>query len=127
MVLQSGLRILTLVIAPALLSVSIDRDITERPRIMSIYPQKAAPAEIVKGYGVNLDQSHVAELLLEGTDGTTLTHIIEQRPDLIRFRVPIILRPGEYRVILVADYRWKTELIEQDIVLTVVSMDKAAL
>jgi hypothetical protein len=120
MILHSGLRIVALAIAPAVFSVNVDQGLSERPRLRTIEPQVAAPAEIVTAYGVNLDRSHVAELLLSGNDGTAITHMVEQRPDLIRFRVPSSLEPGMYQIVLVVDSRWETELIDQDIVLTVV-------
>lgn len=126
MILHSGLRIVALVVAPALFSLNVDRNLTEHPRIIHIDPQKAAPAEVVMAYGVNLDRSHVAELILEGSGGATITHIVEQAADLIRFRVPVMLEPGEYRIVLVADRRWGMEMLDQDIVLTIVSGDTTA-
>ena len=122
MFLNSGLRIVALVIAPAVFQLNIDRRVSDRPYVSSIEPQTAAPGAIVAAHGANLDRSQVAELILEGSDGTIMTHIVEQRPDLIRFRVPSMLDPGVYRIVLVADRRWGAELIDQDIVLTVLGI-----
>ena len=129
MLLHAGVRIVALVVAPALFSVSLDHDASARPRLSSVEPQVAAPAEIVTARGVYLDRSRVVELILSNSDGKAITHIVEQRPDLIRFRVPRTLGPGKYQIVLVVDSRWGTELIDQDIVLTVVSVgtDRGAL
>jgi len=127
MILNSGLRIFAFIVAPALFSVTVERNIAERPRLINIDPQKAAPGEIVSAHGVNLDRALVAELLLEGGGGTTITHITEQRADLLRFRVPTMLEPGEYRIVLVADRRSGTKVLDQNIVLTIVNANGTVL
>ena len=73
-------------------------------------------------HGAYLDGSRVVELILSNCAGKAITHIVEQRPDLIGFRVPRTLGPGP-RIVLVVDSRWGTELLYQDIVLTVVSVE----
>jgi hypothetical protein len=127
MFLHSGLRILALMATPALFSVNVDQGLGERPHLTGIVPQAAAPAAVVTAFGFNLDRSNVAELILEGSDGTIMTHIVEQQPDLIRFRVPRSLEPGLYRIVLLAETSWGTELIDQDIVLTVLKADDVPL
>ena len=124
MTLNSAVRISVLVLAPALFSASIDRDARQRPSVSHIEPQVVAPAEIVTAYGVNLDRSRVEELILANPERTAITHIVQQWPDLIRFRVPPSLEPGEYQIVLVVGSRWGTELVDQHIVLTVVSMEE---
>jgi len=127
MLLHSGFRIVALLVAPALFSLNLDRDMSDHPRVRSIEPQVAAPGEIVAARGSNLERARVAELMLVGSEGTTVTHIIEQQTELIRFRVPMMLDPGVYRIVLVADRRWGAEMLEQDVVLTVAGMNRSAL
>lgn len=123
MLLQTGLRVLFLVVAPAIFILNIGGGPSQRPRLSSIEPHVAAPGEIVMAHGANLDRSRVAELILQGNERAPMVQIVEQRPDLIRFRVPRLLDPGQYRIVLVADTRWGTEMIDQDVVLTVVKAD----
>lgn len=127
MLLHSGLRIMALVIAPTLFSLNLDRDLSDHPRVTSIEPQVASPGDVVAALGSNLDRSRVAELMLASADGTAITHIVEQGPDLIRFRVPVMLDPGVYRIVLAVDRRWGTTLIDQDVVLTVAGVNRSAL
>lgn len=127
MLLHSALRIAALVIVPAMFSVNVDRDTSERPRVGLLEPQAAAPGDVVAAHGVNLERSRVSELVLWSGDNKAITHILEQRADLIRFRVPMMMEPGDYRIVLVADTRWGTEMINQDVVLKVVAVYRSAL
>ena len=124
MIIQSVLRVLILVIAPAVLLLNAGRGPNLHPRLAVLDPQTAAPGEIVTAHGANLDRSRVAELVLEGSDATILAHIVEQRQELIMFRVPQSLKAGQYRIVLLADTRWGTERFDQDILLTVVTADR---
>jgi len=126
MFMNFAVRIVALVVAPAFFSVSADQTWLERPRVIRLEPQMVAPAEIVTAYGVSLDRSRVEELLLANPEITALTHIVEQSPDLIRFRVPLSLEPGSYRVVLLTNKHWGVEMIDQDVILTVVSVEERA-
>lgn len=127
MLIPTALRMLVLVIVPALFSSNVDRHLGERPQVMLLVPQTAAPGEVVAAHGLNLERSRVSELILANGDRKAITHIVEQRADLIRFRVPRLIDPGEYQIVLVADTRWGTELIEQDVILTVVAVYRSGL
>src|SRR5438874_11047099 len=104
--LHSLVRIVALAIMPAVFSISVDRDTRDRPRVIRLEPQIAGPAEIVTAYGTKLDRSYVMELILANAGRTSITHIFEQRSDLIRFRVPPSLEPGHYQIMLVIESRW---------------------
>jgi len=125
-IIQSGFRILVLLIAPALLLLGASRDPRQDPRLMVLEPSAAAPGEIVTAYGANLERARVVELILEGSDGTTLVRIVEQGPDLIRFRVPASIAPGQYRIVLLATTVWGREMIDQDVVLIVINPERTA-
>lgn len=121
MALHSVVRIVALAIAPAIFTAHIDRDPNRRTLVNRVEPAIVTPAEIVTAYGAGLDRSNVVELILANRSRTSITHIFEQTPHYIRFRVPPSLEPGEYRIVLVVESRWGTELADQDVVLTVVS------
>ncbi len=124
MITQSVLRVLIIVIAPAILLLKAGRAPSLRPQLLALDPQTASPGEIVTAHGANLDRTRVAELILEGNEATTLAHIVEQRPELIMFLVPRSLKAGQYRIVLIADTRWGTERFDQDILLTVITADR---
>ncbi len=121
MALHSVVRIVALAIAPAIFTATIDRDPNRRTLVHRVEPAIATPAEIVTAYGTGLDRLNVVDLILANNHRTAITHIFEQRPQFIRFRVPPSLDPGEYRIVLVVESRWGTELADQDVVLMVVS------
>jgi hypothetical protein len=39
----------------------------------------------------------------------------------------MMMEPGDYRIVLVADTRWGTEMINQEVILTVVAVYRSAL
>ena len=121
MALHSAVRIVALAIAPAIFTATVDRDPNRRTLVNRVEPAIVTPAEIVTAYGSGLDRLNVVDLILANNHRTAITHIFEQRPHFIRFRVPPSLEPGEYRIVLVVESRWGTELAEQDVVLMVVS------
>jgi hypothetical protein len=74
----------------------------------------ATVGELVTGFGANLERSSVVDLILGSADTTALARIVEQQENLIRFRIPISLAAGRYRIVLVVSRRWGSELIDQE-------------
>src|SRR4051812_43263516 len=98
--LDYAMRALALLSTIVLSPVRIDSRLTGEPRVDRIEPAAAKPGAAVTGFGVNLNRSHVEDLILIRGDMFILTRIIEQQDNLIRFRIPRALAAGQYRLVL---------------------------
>ena len=118
--LDLAMRIASLLATVILLPISIDRDLSPRPRVDRVVPEAAKRGEIVIAAGVNLDRSRVLDLILGNFEQTALTHIVEQSEVSIRFKIPQSLTPGTYRITLALANRWGFQTLEQQPVSLVV-------
>src|SRR5262249_5113090 len=91
------------------------------PRVYRVEPSAAKPDSIVTAFGVNLDRSHVLELMLNSVDSDScaLTHILEQGEDQIRFRIPKSPTAGRYSIVLMVTGHLEPELIDQQVFITI--------
>jgi hypothetical protein len=71
----------------------------------------------VTAYGEHLGTSNVDDLSLTDGNGHALVTILEQTETSIRFRVPAMVTPGQYIVVIHPSNRYQG--IEQDVILTV--------
>ena len=123
--LSSGRDIVPIGLPPVPFLLSVEGDPTSLPDLVNLQPQEATTSEIVTAYWVNLGRMQVAQLILVGARRTTIANIVGQRPDSIKFRVPPMLAPGDYRIVLVAHRRWGMEMLVQDVLLKVITADES--
>jgi hypothetical protein len=76
------------------------RDTREVPHVDRAEPTSLLAGDVVVAFGEHLDRSHVADVILGNVDVAALTHIIEQKVDFIRFRIPKPVAPGRYSILL---------------------------
>lgn len=118
--LDHAMRILSLLATAVLSPVSVDRQTHDRPRVVRVEPDVARPNEAVTAFGANLDRTHVMELILSSRDSNALAHIIEQRDDRIRFRIPQFPAAKRYSIVLVLADHLEPEIVDQQVFITVV-------
>jgi hypothetical protein len=95
-----------------------DRDPREATRIDRVEPAKARPGDIVMIYGRGLERSKIADVLLTDEDHSALTHILDQSGTLIRVRLPRMLEPGFYSIVLATSDR-ETRFLDQGVTIKV--------
>jgi len=78
-----------------------NREAYDRPRIDRVEPGAARAGGLVTIYGQSLDRSAVADVLLSDGDCVALTRILDQSATRIRVRLPRMLEPGKYSILLV--------------------------
>lgn len=69
-------------------------------RVTRLEPDSGSPEDIVTAYGERLDSSRVGDVSLSGGNVQALVRIIQQEETLIRFRIPTMLTPGTYIVVI---------------------------
>ena len=80
---------------------SSPRDPHEIPHVDRAEPASVQAGNVVVAFGDHLDRSRVGDVILSNGDVTALAHIVEQKVNFIRFRVPKPLAPGRYSILLV--------------------------
>jgi hypothetical protein len=87
------------------------------PKVTRLEPDTAKPGDVVTAYGQSIGTAYVDDLSLTDGTGHALVTILEQTETVIRFRVPAMLTPGRYILVIhLSRYR---ESIEQAVTLTV--------
>lgn len=87
--------------------------------ITSVEPDSGRVGDVLTIHGTNLGKDNVAELYL--TDGKVdiKVVIVEQTPDLIRFRIPAETNPGRFSLMVLTGKGSDQKLLEQPVRVTV--------
>jgi len=93
-------RTFMLLAIPAWTRVAIGEDASERPRVVWLEPNSGKPNGLIAAHGEHLDHKSTGELWLRREGCAAMTRIVEQKPDLIRFRIPASMPTGWYDVSL---------------------------
>jgi len=112
------IRVTALVGLGLCLSLASARDPREVPHVDRAEPASVRPGEVVVAFGEHLDRSRVADVILSNGDIAALAHVIEQKVDYIRFRVPKPLTPNRYSILL-APAGHDAGLLDQRVYVTV--------
>jgi hypothetical protein len=113
MSIDYAVRAASLLAIAAISPVGVDRHPMSFPQLDRVEPSVAKPGVLVTGFGANLNQSRLVDLVLSRPETAALCRIIEQQENLIRFRIPSSLPAGQYRIVLVVSNWWGSELIDQ--------------
>jgi len=119
--LDHAMQIVSLLATAVLSSVSVDRYTRDPPRVDRVEPDVAKPNEIVTAFGSNLGRTYVVDLILRSPDSDALAHIVEQRDDRIRFRIPQFPAASRYSIVLVLADRWEPQLVDQQVFITILT------
>jgi hypothetical protein len=111
--LDCAVRVASLLAIVTISPAGVDRHPISLPQVDWVEPSVARPGALVTGFGANLNQSCLVDVVLSRPDTTALSRIIEQQENLIRFRIPSSLKTGQYRIVLVVSHWWGSELIDQ--------------
>ena len=93
-------RTFMLLAIPAWTGVAMGEDASERPRVVWLEPNSGKPRGLIAAHGEHLDHKSTGELWLRRDGCAAMTRIVEQKPDLIRFRIPASMPTGWYDVSL---------------------------
>jgi hypothetical protein len=113
--LDYAMRVVSLLATVALSPARVDRQPIELSRVERVEPAAAKAGAIVTAFGVNLNRSRVVDLILSQGDMIMLAHIVEQRDELIRFRIPRSALSAKYRIALVIEQLWGPTMVGQQV------------
>jgi hypothetical protein len=113
---ETGMRRRTFVLlcVPACSRLAIgDARSSQRPRVSWLEPNTAKPSGLIAAYGEHLGQKSIGELWLRNEGCRAMTKIIEQKENVIKFRIPALMPSGWYAVSL---YSAARQLVASDAV-----------
>jgi hypothetical protein len=83
---------------PAWSGVAIGQGAAEQTGLGWLDPNSGKPGGLIAAHGDHLDQKYVGELWLRREGFAAMTRIVDQNPNVIRFRIPASTPTGWYDV-----------------------------
>ena len=94
------MRLLSTVSTVLLVSAGLVHAADEAPQVTGMSPKNAKPGEVLEISGVSLGPNKIDEVYLTDHKFDMKVKVVEQKGDLIRFRVPPFAKPGRMQLLL---------------------------
>jgi hypothetical protein len=94
------MRLLSTVSAVLFVSAGLVQAADEAPQVTGMSPKNAKPGEVMEVSGVSLGANKIDEVYLTDHKFDMKVKVVEQKGDLIRFRVPPFAKPGRMQLLL---------------------------
>jgi hypothetical protein len=94
------MRLLSTVSAVLFVSAGLVHAADEAPQVTGMSPKNAKPGEVLEISGLSLGANKIDEVYLTDHKFDMKVKVVEQKGELIRFRVPPFAKPGRMQLLL---------------------------
>jgi len=94
------MRLLSTVSAVVFVSAGLVHASDEAPQVTGMSPKNAKPGEVLEISGLSLGANKIDEVYLTDHKFDMKVKVVEQKGELIRFRVPPFAKPGRMQLLL---------------------------